>query len=418
MRRAPTRCARLARAASRTDSSPRPAAPGLRKAFSRTLSDGAIDSSARSRAIRPMPAAQRRRGARRGRAPRRRAVTAPSMRHGAEQRAADLLLAGAAQADEAEQLALRGSRSRPGRRRASRGRAPTTRTGPARSSALWNSSSVERPTIRLTSSSGVVSRDRLLADHAARRASPRRGRRCGRSRRADARRRSCRRRAPCRRRIASNSRSTSSAGRLAVGSSSTRKSQSTTSARAMATSDFSVRLRLRTRVVGIDVAADQRERLAARALGARASRSARSGRGQPRRGKPCGEADVLGDRHPFDQAEILMDEGDRLALAARRRGGDRARRRSRPRRCRRRTMPPRILIRVDLPAPFSPSSATISPRRDVEAHALERPRAAEGLGDVVETQDAGLRQVVPPSFANRSGSPFRWSSCAEMRVGA
>ena len=27
------------------------------------------------------------------------------------------------------------------------------------------------------------------------------------------------------------------------------------------------------------------------------------------------ERDVLGDRHPFDQAEVLVDEGDRLVLA-------------------------------------------------------------------------------------------------------
>ena len=51
-------------------------------------------------------------------------------------------------------------------------------------------------------------------------------------------------------RMAANSRSTSSAGRLAVGSSSTRKSQSTAKARAMATSDFSVRLSDWMRVSG------------------------------------------------------------------------------------------------------------------------------------------------------------------------
>jgi hypothetical protein len=47
-----------------------------------------------------------------------------------------------------------------------------------------------------------------------------------------------------------NRRSISSAGRLAVGSSSTRKSQLTTSARAIATSNFSVRLKLRTLRLG------------------------------------------------------------------------------------------------------------------------------------------------------------------------
>ena len=52
-------------------------------------------------------------------------------------------------------------------------------------------------------------------------------------------------------RKAANRRSTSSAGKLAVGSSNTRKSHSTAKARAIATSDFSVRDRLATRVVGL-----------------------------------------------------------------------------------------------------------------------------------------------------------------------
>ena len=52
------------------------------------------------------------------------------------------------------------------------------------------------------------------------------------------------------RRITSNRRSTSSAGRLAVGSSSTRNAQSEAMARAMATSDFSVRPSEATRASG------------------------------------------------------------------------------------------------------------------------------------------------------------------------
>jgi hypothetical protein len=45
------------------------------------------------------------------------------------------------------------------------------------------------------------------------------------------------------------------------------------------------------------------------------------------------------------------------------------------------------------------SSAVLAEKRDdlaaidVEAHALERLRAPERLGDILETQDAGIRQV-------------------------
>ena len=126
-------------------------------------------------------------------------------------------------------------------------------------------------------------------------------------RRADATRRSCRRRARAIGASAANSRATSSAGRLAVGSSSTRISASAASALAIATRDFSVRLRLWIRSVGVDVGAERFQR----------------GGGAPARRGPIdqavaarkteGETDVLGDGHPIDQAEILMDEGDRQA---------------------------------------------------------------------------------------------------------
>ncbi len=78
------------------------------------------------------------------------------MRHGAEERPADLLLAGAPEAHEAEQLAL--SISNDDRARGGVTRSTTrARTGPARSCAFRNSSRLERPTMRLTSSAGVVS---------------------------------------------------------------------------------------------------------------------------------------------------------------------------------------------------------------------------------------------------------------------
>ena len=110
-------------------------------------------------------------------------------------------------------------------------------------------------------------------------------------------------------RSASNSRCTSSAGSEAEGSSRTRTSACTLSARAMATSDFSVRVRSRTRIVGASgqstwASAASRRRLD-RAPVDEAEPARIAGR----------ERDVLGDRHPFDEAEVLMDEGDGLALA-------------------------------------------------------------------------------------------------------
>ena len=45
-----------------------------------------------------------------------------------------------------------------------------------------------------------------------------------------------------------------------------------------------------------------------------------------------------------------------------------------------------ILTSVDLPAPLSPSSATTSPARDVEAHAAQRFDGAEIARDVFEPE--------------------------------
>ena len=109
------------------------------------------------------------------------------------------------------------------------------------------------------------------------------------------------------RRSAVKSRTTSSAGRLAVGSSSTRISASAASARAMATSDFSVRRQALDADVRIDVGAEDLERRG----GALARRAPVDHAGAARIAE--GQADVLGDRHPVDQAEVLMDEGDRQA---------------------------------------------------------------------------------------------------------
>ena len=183
------------------------------------------------------------------------------------------------------------------------------------------------------------------------------GRRSRTPRPADARHRSCRHCAPRSRRSTANRRSTSSAGRLAVGSSSTMISASTASARAIATSDFSVRVRLPTRASGSMSPPTRGQRLA-RAPPRACRQSIRPSAAR----KAQAHRHVLGDRHPVDQAEILVDEGDRSGARRPRPGGAGSAGRgtgSRPRRAR--WMPASILISVDLPAPFSPSSARISP---------------------------------------------------------
>ena len=78
--------------------------------------------------------------------------------------------------------------------------------------------------------------------------------------------------------------------------------------------------------------------------------------------------------------------------------------------------PSRMRISVDLPAPFSPTSAVTVAGRQVEAHALERLDDAEPLGDAGE-RDQAVTAAPPhlqPSFGlvggevrsgSRSGSP-------------
>ena len=46
--------------------------------------------------------------------------------------------------------------------------------------------------------------------------------------------------------------------------------------------------------------------------------------------------------------------------------------------------PAMIFPRVDLPAPFSPTSAWIEPRADGQADALQGARSAERLGNVLQ----------------------------------
>ena len=72
------------------------------------------------------------------------------------------------------------------------------------------------------------------------------------------------------------------------------------------------------------------------------------------------------------------------------------------------------LIRVDLPAPLSPASATTSPRTQLEADLLERVDAAEALGDLVAAQDGLGHQ---PSSAGRPGRRrWDWSISTETMM--
>ena len=82
----------------------------------------------------------------------------------------------------------------------------------------------------------------------------------------------------------------------------------TSSARPMASSDFSARVSENTRRRGVDVAAHARHHAARRGVGRAPVDQAEAAR------VAHAQADVLGHRHPLDQAEVLVDEGDRLAL--------------------------------------------------------------------------------------------------------
>jgi hypothetical protein len=143
----------------------------------------------------------------------------------------------------------------------------------------------------------------------------------------------------------------------------------------MATSDFS-----RRRIEG---AADQCQR----ALGATLGVAPVDQTGTPR--KTLRHADIFGHRHPFDQTEVLMDEGDFLRLVRTRRAmmvvlaaeadrplvalvdaGER--------------LDERRLARAIL-AEQSDDLALV----DVERDRLQRQGAAEALGDVDEFDELG-----------------------------
>ena len=160
----------------------------------------------------------------------------------------------------------------------------------------------------------------------------------------------------------------------AVGSSMIRMRASAPRARAISTSCCSGIVSRRTSVSG-SIAAPIRS-------SSRRARSRRSPQRTRRQAPPRlqAERDVLGDGQVGEERRLLVDRGD-----PERAGADAGRcprplgrgPRASPRRAR--CAPVMTLMSVDLPAPFSPTSAWTSPRAEVEGDAPQRLDAGEGL---------------------------------------
>ena len=151
-----------------------------------------------------------------------------------------------------------------------------------------------------------------------------------------------------------------------VGSSITMRRERIDSARAISTSCCSATERSRTGVIGSRL----RPILSAIALGLGGELAPADE--QPR-ARLAADEHVLGDRHVGGERELLIDRDDAGALRVVRRGeGDRLADRARSRPASALCAPDRIFSSVDLPAPFSPSSAWISASADFE---MRRPRA-------------------------------------------
>ena len=108
------------------------------------------------------------------------------------------------------------------------------------------------------------------------------------------------------------------------------------------------------------------------------------------------EEDVLGDRQQRHQRQFLVDDDDaerfavvdvaEAALLA-------VDRRSRRRSCRAGRRRSSTFISVDLPAPFSPTRAWISPASHGEVDVAQRLHAGEALADAAHFQDCGHRAI-------------------------
>ena len=182
-----------------------------------------------------------------------------------------------------------------------------------------------------------------------------------------------------------NSRSISRFSSAAVGSSRMKTRQRRRSALAIATSWRSAKPSERD-ARGRDRARNRAATSTAACVATHARAIDHRERAEPSHRK-IAERDVLGHRQGRHQAQLLRDGhdagGDRIARA-RKVALLRRRRGSSPRsgRC----TPPRMRISVDLPAPFSPTMAWISPSIDVEVDAVERHRGAELLADALRAR--------------------------------
>ena len=143
---------------------------------------------------------------------------------------------------------------------------------------------------------------------------------------------------------------------------------------------------------------------------------------QPEPRRRAAGKDVLADADRAGQRQLLKDGRDAERLRVPRRVRSTTGRAVEPRSRRHpaATTPERMFISVDLPAPFSPTSACTSPRGELERHVVERERRAEALADARRRRagqpspsgaGAPARPACPPRRC-RSRRPNRSPSCA------
>ena len=199
------------------------------------------------------------------------------------------------------------------------------------------------------------------------------------------------RRASRRRRATANSRSTSTADSAAVGSSMISTRASSDSALAISTICWSAIDR-----PGGGAVAGRGARRAGRTA-RRPRRFIAAGRCRPPAQRLAAHEDVLGDRQVGEERRLLVDDRDaRVARPARRAWSNG----SPPsvivpasRRC----TPASTLTSVDLPAPFSPTSACTSPAREPQRRTVERDGTAEALDRVLHLENDFLHESPRPS---------------------
>ena len=129
--------------------------------------------------------------------------------------------------------------------------------------------------------------------------------------------------------------------------------------------------------------------------------------------------DIVGDRQVGNQRQLLEDADNAGGHGRCRVGRRRPRAPSsiiRP--SSGATTPAMILISVDLPAPFSPSTAWTRPASTVKRGLLQRPHAAIALGHAFHAEDRTAASILPLRRRRRGTSPRRQvPSCRSSLVG-